>query len=122
MVNRELLPLLWPPILLMFAGLLTVITLMYRQHKRNPPSETGEITINNPLQLTTAIQFGILLAVILLLAEAMKNWFGDAGIYGLSIISGLMDVDAITFVTITLSSERTLAPGSRYGNYLSLCQ
>jgi uncharacterized membrane protein (DUF4010 family) len=26
----------------------------------------------------------------------MENWFGDEGIYLLSLISGLMDVDAIT--------------------------
>jgi len=107
-VNRELLTLLWPPILLMFAGLLTVIALMYRQNKRKPPSKAGEITISNPLQLTTAIQFGILLAVILLLAEAMKDWFGDAGIYSLAIVSGLMDVDAIT-LSLSRSAQGELS-------------
>lgn len=107
-VNRELLPLLWPPILLMFAGLLAVMALMYRQQRRTSPPETGEITISNPLQLTTAIQFGILLAVILLLAEGMKSWFGDAGIYGLAIISGLMDVDAIT-LSLSRSAEGELS-------------
>ncbi|MFO7803155.1 MAG: DUF4010 domain-containing protein, partial [Desulfovermiculus sp.] len=50
----------------------------------------------NPLQLGMALQFGLLLAVILLLSEAMKEWFGNQGVYILSVVSGLMDVDAIT--------------------------
>lgn len=66
------------------------------------------MTINNPLQLGTAIQFGILLAVILLLSEGMKNWFGDAGIYSLAIISGLMDVDAIT-LSLSRSAQGELS-------------
>jgi uncharacterized membrane protein (DUF4010 family) len=43
-----------------------------------------------------ALQFGAVLAAILLLSEAMKAWFGDYGVYALSVVSGIMDVDAIT--------------------------
>jgi len=32
----------------------------------------------------------------MVLAAAMQEWFGDQGIYMLSIVSGLADVDAIT--------------------------
>lgn len=52
--------------------------------------------MKNPLQLGIALQFSALLAAILLLSEAMKTWFGNDGVYVLSVISGLMDVDAIT--------------------------
>ena len=30
------------------------------------------------------------------LIEAARAWFGDAGVYGVAILSGLSDVDAIT--------------------------
>ena len=50
----------------------------------------------NPLQLFTALQFGLLLGIIVLLATAMENWYGDEGIYLLALFSGLIDVDAIT--------------------------
>ncbi|MEA2118479.1 DUF4010 domain-containing protein [Halovibrio sp. HP20-50] len=107
-VNRALLSLLLLPILLMFAGLITVTFIMYWQQRRKSSAEAADMTINNPLQLGTAIQFGILLAVILLLSEGMKNWFGDAGIYSLAIISGLMDVDAIT-LSLSRSAQGELS-------------
>jgi len=107
-VNRELLPLLWPPISLMFAGLMTAMAIMHWQKKQTSNSNPSELTLSNPLQLGIAIQFGLFLAVILLLSEAMKNWFGDAGIYSLSIISGLMDVDAIT-LSLSRSAQGELS-------------
>ncbi|MGK7370950.1 MAG: DUF4010 domain-containing protein, partial [Candidatus Halalkalibacterium sp. M3_1C_030] len=54
------------------------------------------IELNNPFNLPTALQFGLLLGLILMLAAAAKEWFGDQGIYVLSLVSGLIDVDAIT--------------------------
>lgn len=54
------------------------------------------MNLENPFQIKTALKFAILLGVILVLSEAMKEWLGDEGIYILSLISGLMDVDAIT--------------------------
>ncbi len=50
----------------------------------------------NPLELGTALRFGAFLALIMLLAKAMKTWMGAKGVYWLSAISGLTDVDAIT--------------------------
>jgi len=108
-VNRALLGMLWPSVALMFVGLLVVMVIMYRQQKQQTHSNASDITINNPLQLGTAIQFGLLLAVILLLSEAMKQWFGDAGIYSLAIVSGLMDVDAIT-LSLSRSAQNELSP------------
>lgn len=107
-VNHELLALVWPPVLLMLGGLSLVMALMYWQQKKATSAEIAEITIDNPLQLVTALQFGVLLAIILLLSEAMKNWFGDAGIYSLAIISGLLDVNAIT-LSLSRSAQGELS-------------
>jgi uncharacterized membrane protein (DUF4010 family) len=55
-----------------------------------------------------AIQFSFLLAVILLLSEGMKEWFGNKGVYALSVVSGLMDVDAIT-LSLSRSAKQDMA-------------
>jgi uncharacterized membrane protein (DUF4010 family) len=50
----------------------------------------------NPFELGPALKFGLLLAVITLLANALRHMFGDEGIYALAALSGIADVDAIT--------------------------
>ncbi len=107
-VNRQLLASLWLPIALMLAGLILVLLWLYRLHQRNGQPESPELELNNPLQLSTALKFGIFLALIMLLAEAMKTWFGDAGVYTLAVVSGLMDVDAIT-LSLSKSAQNDLA-------------
>lgn len=52
--------------------------------------------LTNPFELGIVVQFGLLLAVMLFLAKAISVLIGDAGVYALSAVSGLADVDAIT--------------------------
>jgi uncharacterized membrane protein (DUF4010 family) len=66
------------------------------------------VVLKNPLQLGMALQFGLILAVVLLLSEAMKEWFGSSGIYVLSVVSGLIDVDAIV-LSLSRSARQDLA-------------
>ncbi|NGP76565.1 MgtC/SapB family protein [Balneolaceae bacterium YR4-1] len=93
-VNRILLDRLWIPIAVMFVCLIAGGSWLWFRHTG---SDTGtEIELKNPFNLPTALQFGLLLGLILLLSSAAKEWFGDQGIYVLSLVSGLIDVDAIT--------------------------
>lgn len=94
-VNRSLLPHLWTPLGLMFIGILIGGYWFLRKGGGNSGSEEA-VDIKNPFQLGLALRFGFLLALILLLSEFVKEWFGDEGIYILSVASGLMDVNAIT--------------------------
>jgi uncharacterized membrane protein (DUF4010 family) len=59
-------------------------------------AETEKVHVENPLELRAAIQFGLLLAVIMLLAHIFRGWFGDRGVYLVALVSGTTDVDAIT--------------------------
>lgn len=93
-VNAPLFNHVWLPILVMFICLLLGGVWLWFGHQGNEPD--SEIEINNPFNLSTALKFGALLGVILLLSAACKRWFGDEGVYVLSIVSGLVDVDAIT--------------------------
>jgi len=52
--------------------------------------------VDNPVSISSAVKFGLLLLLIILLADFMKKSFGDAGVLALAAISGVSDVDAIT--------------------------
>lgn len=107
-VNADLLIQLWIPLMVMLImTLMSIYWLMRRpEDSSNKPPER-ELRPDNPLQLFIAIKFGVLLAVILLLAEALQIWFGDEGIYLLAVFSGLMDVDAITLSLSRMAAEGT---------------
>lgn len=82
-------------------------------------SAASQFTLRNPLQLSTAIQFGILLGVVMLLSEFSNRWFGDVGIYGLSVISGMVDIDSITLTLLDKSKENLLPAIASYGIVLA---
>ncbi len=48
-----------------------------------------------PFDLGTALGFGLLLAILSILVPAAKQWMDASGLYALSAVSGLVDVDAI---------------------------
>lgn len=108
-VNAALLPLLWMPLMLMFAGILVAAGFFWRNHKQSAADLSQEIKLPNPLQLATAIKFGLLLALILLLSRALTERFGDSGVYVLAVASGLMDVDAIT-LSLAKMAQGEIAP------------
>jgi len=95
-VNKALLSQLWLPLGLMFIGILIGGYWFLIKGGGDQANDDRQIELKNPFQLGLALRFGLLLALILLLSEAVKEWFGDEGIYVLSVASGLMDVDAIT--------------------------
>jgi uncharacterized membrane protein (DUF4010 family) len=108
-VNYSLVSYVWMPLTAMLAGLLACFFwLRYVHEKDDRGSSNRQIEVKNPLRLGMALQFSALLAAILVLSEAMKAWFGNEGIYALSVISGLLDVDAIT-LTLSRSAKHDLA-------------
>ncbi|ACF46991.1 membrane protein [Prosthecochloris aestuarii DSM 271] len=56
----------------------------------------------DPADLTAAVIFGALYAVILVAVAAAKEHFGEEGLYIVAVISGLTDMDAITLSTTRL--------------------
>ena len=57
--------------------------------------ETSSFVPDNPLNLRMAIQFGLLLTVLSLLAHAAEEWLGQTGVLALAALSGIADADAI---------------------------
>jgi len=105
-LNRQLLYLVWPPITAAGAvGLLYCIYLYLSQ--RTTEKDTQEFS--NPFDLLSAIKFGLLYALILVVARAAQLYFGDTGVYISSLISGFADVDAITISLAQLSDAGTIS-------------
>jgi uncharacterized membrane protein (DUF4010 family) len=88
-----------PPLATFFIVFLLLTILLYRRRSAemvhlDPPA--------NPAGLKSAVFFGILYVVVLFAVAAAHQYLGNAGLYGIAVISGLTDVDAITLSTADL--------------------
>ena len=100
-------PALFTPMALPVAVATGIIYLAAWGLWRGAGEQTGQETLplSNPFQIGMAIRFSLLLAAILLLSEALREWLGDAGLYLLAAISGMTDVDAITLSVSRLGAQ-----------------
>jgi uncharacterized membrane protein (DUF4010 family) len=94
-----------PPLLTMmfWFGLVAVIA-----HRISEKSGKHVADESPPSELKSAVIFGLLYAVVLLVVAAAREHFGDSGLYIAAAISGLTDMDAITLSTSRLVSTASL--------------
>ena len=94
-----------PPLLAMmfWFGLVSIIA-----HRISEKSGKHVADESPPSELKSAVIFGLLYAVVLLLVAAAREHFGDSGLYIAAAISGLTDMDAITLSTSRLVSTASL--------------
>lgn len=88
-------------------GLLAALW-VWQQH-RNGNEVLPMPEINNPTEIKTALTFGTLYALILVLSAWLKDIAGNQGLYLLALISGLTDVDAITLSALRLFGAAQLS-------------
>jgi uncharacterized membrane protein (DUF4010 family) len=62
----------------------------------------------NPAELKSAVIFGALYALIIFVTAAVKDYFGDRALYAVAVVSGFVDVDAITLSTAQLAAAKRL--------------
>lgn len=110
--NADLLRWLAPA--LVFAWLTSLAaTGLLLSHARRPPEENARkasaLELTNPFELTTVLNFGALLAVVMLLAEGLTRLFGAGGAYALAVVSGIGTVDALT-LSMTRLARTALGP------------
>jgi len=77
------------------------------ESRRNTKAESP---LKNPMELKTALSFGLLLVVVMLLGKALQNWLGDIGVLVLAAASGVADVDAITLSLARMSEADLQLP------------
>lgn len=68
----------------------------------------------NPAELKSAFVFGAVYAAVVFLTAAAKDQFGDHAIYAVAVISGVVDVDAMTLSTARLSAAGRLETGAAW--------
>ncbi|APX05639.1 hypothetical protein BWP24_05370 [Vibrio campbellii] len=107
-INPKLVTLLGPIVLVMMIALYLPAWWIWRRSEVEQIEQPNKQT--NPLALQSALFFGVVLAVIMLLSHALSDLFGNAGVLILSALSGITDVDAISLAlgrqsTQTLSVE-----------------
>ena len=78
---------------------------------RRASGEKGEDTdrLQNPTQLGTALLFGAFYGLVLLAAAWLSDVVGSGGLFVLSFISGLTDVDAITLSSARLAEQGNIS-------------
>lgn len=105
-LNPQLVSLLWPIVFVMMIALYLPAWWIWRRSEVEKIEQSNKQT--NPLALQSALFFGVVLAIIMLLSHALSDWFGSAGILVLSAVSGITDVDAIS-LTLGRQSTQSLA-------------
>ncbi|UFN68720.1 DUF4010 domain-containing protein [Vibrio alginolyticus] len=105
-INPQLVKLLWPIVMAMMVALYIPAWWIWRKSEVEQIEQSNKQT--NPLALQSALFFGLVLAVIMLLAHALSDCFGNAGVLILSALSGITDVDAIS-LTLGRQSTQTLS-------------
>jgi uncharacterized membrane protein (DUF4010 family) len=106
-VNFSLAKTLTTGMLVMGAVSVLICVVLWR---RGRSRETAEVESgHNPFELGDAIKFGLLFAVVVFVASAAQNYFGDTGLYLAGALAGLTDVDAIALSMADLAKQN---PGS----------
>ena len=93
-IEPTLLPTFGSSLVVTGGALLGVALLRWRKSANTSVGE-GAVGSMAPFDLGTALGFGLLLAILSILVPAAKQWMDASGLYALSAVSGLVDVDAI---------------------------
>jgi len=108
---------IYPPLLYMVgiplgamlvAGVAIVFVLQWRLAAHHSGADDQEFTPSHPLKLSTAIKFGLIFTVVLIIVEFAQGAFGTVGVYATSVLAGITDVDAITLSVTQLAEGNQL--------------
>jgi len=76
-----------------------------RWRDRGRDGASAPHVVANPLNLGAALSFGALLTLVAVVLHYLETWFGDAGVQGAAVLSGVADVDAITISVARLVAD-----------------
>jgi uncharacterized membrane protein (DUF4010 family) len=91
-------------------GVMGVVSIVYWRMTAREPAELPPQ--GNPSELKAALVFAALYAVVLLAVAAAKDQFGSRGLYVVSILSGLTDMDAITLSLGEMVQRQEVSPSA----------
>jgi uncharacterized membrane protein (DUF4010 family) len=73
--------------------------------KKSREKKVSDVALKNPFSLMPAVKFGLVFALIIFLARVTEVLAGDSGVYIISILTGLSDVDPITLTMSQISRD-----------------
>ena len=106
--NMPTLQALWLPLILsgaaavLYGGAFTLWALKQKTQKHE--------TQGNAFSLTTALTFAAILAVVLLVAAAAQDWFGEAGVLVAASAAGFADTHSAAVSVASLVSDGRIKP------------
>lgn len=101
-------PALLPPIAAMLCCMILMTSAAYFRPR---PALNDVPSPSNPAELKTALIFAAIYALVLFSIAVVKRHFGDRALYGVAVISGLADMDAITLSVSRMVSDGRLGSG-----------
>jgi uncharacterized membrane protein (DUF4010 family) len=90
-----------PPIAAMFGWMTVLAFVLFPFHKTADKVPDPE----NPAELKSALIFGAIYAAVILAIGAAREHLDPSALYGVAVISGLTDMDAITLSTARLVEQ-----------------
>ncbi len=119
-VHAPLLTTVAPLMAVMFVVTLIGAATFWLRGRREPASSAPvpeDVPLKNPFNLTSAIQFGVFFAGVLLLVELARSYVDEEWLYAVAAPAGSTDVDAIT-LSMADQSRRGLDPAVATGAIL----
>jgi len=106
---------------LVILGLIPIlIALVFIWSGMKEDNQTVPITLSNPVELGLAVQYAFILIVMSLMIKAGQEWFGDTGIYLISALSGLADVDAVSISLARAVNQTTPLLVAKIGIFIAV--
>ncbi len=98
------------PVMVMSGIVFAPVLLLWWRVSRQPNQEQPAALLQNPMELKSALLFGALLALVVVLGKGLKEWFGDTGVYLLAAVSGITDVDAVNLTLSRMAATEDIVP------------
>ncbi len=108
-VNMELsLKVLVPMGVISIGYVIFIIFLYIKNREKIMETSSQEVNFTNPYEISSAIQFGAIYAGVIFMVKVLNHYYGSSGLYIASLISGIIDVDAITLSLSNLAKEKAI--------------
>ncbi len=102
-INPALLKVVMIPLLVMALVALLCSAYLWFTRDKTIIEQKTELANESPLNVGTALKFGALFGIVLIIIKIAQIYFGQTGMYVASIISGLVDVDAIVLSVASMA-------------------
>lgn len=88
----------------------SALILLYREGKAGHDATSPPLTLANPLELGMALKLSAFIAIVLVGAELIQRFVGDAGLLVAAAAAGVADVDAITVAMARMAEKPDSLP------------